>query len=343
MKKKPVVVAVSGLKNSGKTSLIEKLIPKLNQSGLRVATIKHDGHRFDADCPGTDSFRHLAAGAEGSAVFDGEKYQIVRFGKTDEEYLISLFGDVDLILLEGFKNSPWPKLEIVCAENGGQAVCHPSARLALIADRDVTAEGCRVFSRDDISGIADFLIRFTRIGERFSAVILADGYSSRIGKNKAELLFEGKRLIDHQGRRLRMLGIEDILIAGYEGPAEYGRCVPDLVPHRGPLSGIYMGLSEAAHTDCLVLRVDAPLVPFSVLVELMEQHCAGVTMLEHNGQLEPLIGIYNSSLAPLCGEILSGGNPSVKRLLEKCAFSTIQCELPATPIKKCDTPERYET
>ena len=129
-----------------------------------------------------------------------------------------------------------------------------------------------------------------------------------------------------------MLGIEDILIAGYEGPTEYGRCVPDLVPHRGPLSGIYIGLSEAAHTDCLVLRVDAPLVPFSVLVELMEQHCAGVTLLEHNGQLEPLIGIYNSSLAPLCGEILSGGNPSVKRLLEKCAFSTIQCELPSTLI-----------
>jgi molybdopterin-guanine dinucleotide biosynthesis protein B len=72
VEKRACVVAVSGIKNSGKTSLIEKLLPALTRRGLRVATVKHDGHRFEPDRPGTDSFRHLTAGAVGTAVFDGE-------------------------------------------------------------------------------------------------------------------------------------------------------------------------------------------------------------------------------------------------------------------------------
>ena len=61
--KKPVLIAVSGVKNSGKTTLIQKVIPKLNENGLKVATIKHDGHDFEADVEGTDTYKHKKAGA----------------------------------------------------------------------------------------------------------------------------------------------------------------------------------------------------------------------------------------------------------------------------------------
>ena len=72
--KRPAVLAVSGAHNSGKTTLLEKLLPVLRSRGLKVGIIKHDGHDFTPDVPGTDSFRLREAGAEGVAVYSGTRY-----------------------------------------------------------------------------------------------------------------------------------------------------------------------------------------------------------------------------------------------------------------------------
>ena len=341
MESTPCVVAVSGIKNAGKSGLIVKLLPALIRRGLRVATVKHDGHRFEADRPGTDSFRHLEAGALGAAVFDGEKYQLVRRAAVNESFLITQFPEADLILLEGFKDSPWPKLEIVRAAVSDHPVTHPSTRLALVTDCALDACGCPVFGLDDTEALADLLLRFVRLGPGFSAILLAGGYSSRMGRNKSELPFGGRRMIDWQTQKLSMLGIEDILLSGYEGEIEGGRFVPDIVPHRGPLSGIHAGLTAAQEDACLVLSVDAPLVPFYTLVKLMNTHSSGITVLEHDGQLEPLIGVYDRSLAPLCGELLAGERSSVKRLFDRAGVTTLPCEAESPLLSNCNTPEEY--
>ena len=342
MEKQPCVVAVSGVKNSGKTGLIVRLLPELNRRGLRVAVIKHDGHRFEPDRPGTDSFRQLEAGAIGTAVFDGEKFQLVRRAAVDERFLLAQFPDADLILLEGFKRSRWPKLEIIRAAISQRPVTHPSTRLALVTDVEMRSPGCPVYALDDTAGLADLLLRFTRLGSRYSAILLSGGYSSRMGRDKAELPFGGERLIDWQVQRLRMLGIDDILIAGYPGAVEGGRTVPDIVPHRGPLSGLHAGLAAAKNPACLVLSVDAPLVPFSALCALMEAHREGITVLEHGGQLEPLLGVYDSALAPLCLELLAGERSSVRQLFRQTAFAALPCEAEAPLLSNCNTPEEYE-
>ena len=112
---KPVIFAISGYKNSGKTTLTVKLVKRLTGLGYRVATIKHDGHDFEPDVPGTDSYRHRKAGACGCAVFSGHRWMVTREqpetekDRIDENDLIRLFPDVDVILLEGFKHSSWPK------------------------------------------------------------------------------------------------------------------------------------------------------------------------------------------------------------------------------------------
>ena len=343
MENRACIVAVSGVKNSGKTSLIVKLLPELIRRGLRVATVKHDGHRFEADRPGTDSFRHLEAGAVGTAVFDGEKFQLVRRAAVDESFLLDQFPEAELILLEGFKDSPWPKIEIVRAAVSEQPVCHPAARLALVTDRAFEDPGCPVFALDDVAGLADFLLRFARRGRGFSAILLSGGYSSRMGRCKAELPFGGLRMIDWQVRRLRMLGIEDVLIAGYEGVVPGGRFVPDIVPHRGPLSGIHAGLAAAERPACLVLSVDAPLVPLAALSALLERHAGPVTVLEHGGRLEPLLGVYDSALAPLCGELLQGERSSVMRLLDAVGFARLPWETGDGLLANCNTPEEYRS
>ena len=72
--KQPAVLAVSGVHNSGKTTLLEKLLPLLRRRGLKVGVIKHDGHDFTPDVPGTDSFRLREAGADGVAVYSSQRY-----------------------------------------------------------------------------------------------------------------------------------------------------------------------------------------------------------------------------------------------------------------------------
>ena len=74
--KRPAVLAVSGVHNSGKTTLLEKLLPVLRSRGLKVGVIKHDGHDFTPDVPGTDSYRLREAGAEGVAVYSGTRHYL---------------------------------------------------------------------------------------------------------------------------------------------------------------------------------------------------------------------------------------------------------------------------
>ena len=134
-------MAVSGVKNSGKTTLIEGMLPHLAAAGLKVAVIKHDGHAFLPDIPGTDTSRFLAAGAWGTAIFDGEKCKVVKREAADETILAAQFPGTDLILLEGFKHSPWPKLELVRKGNSDAPVCDSGTLLALVTDLDLTLPG----------------------------------------------------------------------------------------------------------------------------------------------------------------------------------------------------------
>jgi molybdopterin-guanine dinucleotide biosynthesis protein B len=106
----PLFYAISGYKNTGKTTLITRLIPELVKVGLKVAVIKHDGHDFESDVPGTDSWRHQQAGAYGTAVFSGNRVMITKECQgIDETQIAQAFPEADVILIEGLKNSPYPK------------------------------------------------------------------------------------------------------------------------------------------------------------------------------------------------------------------------------------------
>ena len=161
---KPLVVAVSGVKNSGKTALIEAMLPHLTAAGLRVAVIKHDGHTFQPDPPNTDTGRYLQAGALGAAIYDGETTKVIWRQTPDLPGLLELFPQADLILLEGGKHSPWPKLELVRAGNSIQSVCDPATLLALVTDTDLCLQGIPTLSLNDPAEVADFLMKYLERG-----------------------------------------------------------------------------------------------------------------------------------------------------------------------------------
>ena len=116
-------VAKSG---TGKTTLLEKVIAELKGRGYRVGVIKHDAHRFDIDHPGKDSHRLTAAGADTMLISSPEKLALVKQHAGSppiEELIASYFGDVDIILTEGFKKSGLPKIEVHRAERSPTLLC----------------------------------------------------------------------------------------------------------------------------------------------------------------------------------------------------------------------------
>ena len=160
----PLVGAACSVKNSGKTTLIESVLPLLAQAGLNVAVIKHDGHSFIPDPPGTDTGRFMAAGAAGTAIFDGEKFKVVKRHPVTEDFLITQFPEADLLLLEGFKYTAWPKLEVVRKGNSEAPVSDPATLLALVTDLPLECPGAPVLPLNDPQGVARFLLRLVKEG-----------------------------------------------------------------------------------------------------------------------------------------------------------------------------------
>lgn len=162
---KQYVLAISGVKNSGKTTLITKLLPELKKRGLRVAVIKHDGHDFEPDVPGTDSWKYAQAGADGTCVFSDGKYMVIKYAPApSEEELIAAFPEADLVLLEGFKYSEYLKIEVIRKGNSARLVCDPKNLLGIVTD--YTSEelewkdtcGIPFFRLEETERLADYII-----------------------------------------------------------------------------------------------------------------------------------------------------------------------------------------
>lgn len=111
------VVAFAGLSGSGKTTLLERLIPAMKQRGQRVSVLKHAHHKFDVDQPGKDSYRHRQAGAQEVMLASDLRFALMHehaepTALTPQALIAKMAPDVDWILVEGFKDSPLPKIEI---------------------------------------------------------------------------------------------------------------------------------------------------------------------------------------------------------------------------------------
>ncbi|MCX8022407.1 MAG: molybdopterin-guanine dinucleotide biosynthesis protein B [Syntrophorhabdaceae bacterium] len=162
------IVSFVGSSKSGKTTLIERLIPVLSSQGIKIGTIKHHPHDFEIDIPGKDTHRHKKAGAKISIISSPKKIAIVKEVNKDLSALeiVDRFMDgMDLIILEGFKKEPIPKIEVYQVRPEGRPVCIEDPNLiAVVADMAYNAH-VPVFHRDDIKGIASFIVsRFKLMG-----------------------------------------------------------------------------------------------------------------------------------------------------------------------------------
>jgi molybdopterin-guanine dinucleotide biosynthesis protein B len=153
------LVVLAGTSGTGKTTFLEKLIRELKTRKIKVGTIKHHDHDFDIDKPGKDTWRHAQAGADAVALSSPSKVALVR--KVEEELSIDqvaeLLGPVDIIIVEGYKRSDKPKIEIHRKAHSRELLCAPEELLALVSDADWQI-GVPVFDLDDACGVATLLV-----------------------------------------------------------------------------------------------------------------------------------------------------------------------------------------
>jgi molybdopterin-guanine dinucleotide biosynthesis adapter protein len=153
----------AGWSGSGKTTLIEQLIPRFVKRGLRVSLIKHAHHTFDVDHPGKDSYRHRHAGAAEILVTSSRRWVLMHelrgAPEPSFEEQVKRVSPCDLLLVEGFKFAPIPKLEVWRAETG-EALLHPNDPhiVAVASDAKVETK-LPLLNLNDVDGIAQFIVK----------------------------------------------------------------------------------------------------------------------------------------------------------------------------------------
>ncbi len=161
------VLGIAGWSGSGKTTLVLKLIPALLQRGVAVSTVKHAHHNFDVDKPGKDSWEHRQAGAREVLVASGRRWALMReLREAGEPPLTELLGrlaPVDLVLVEGYKREPHPKLVVHRAAVAGPPLWPGDPDTVAVACDSETAErvradGLPALDLDDPDAIADFIV-----------------------------------------------------------------------------------------------------------------------------------------------------------------------------------------
>jgi molybdopterin-guanine dinucleotide biosynthesis protein B len=157
------VIGIAGWKKSGKTTLAERLIAEFTRRGLKVASVKHAHHDFRIDDAETDSARHRRAGASQVAVVSAKRWALIAelegAPEPDLAQIVAWLGPCDLVIVEGYKSVPIPKIEArrsVAFGTEPLADKDPSV-IAIAADHAADGHGRPVFALDDIAGIADFV------------------------------------------------------------------------------------------------------------------------------------------------------------------------------------------
>lgn len=159
--------------------------------------------------------------------------------------------------------------------------------------------------------------------KNISAIVLSGGRSSRMGTDKCELEYEGQTLINYQIGKIKRIGIEDIIASGYRGKMCDAKVVEDEIM-KGPLSGILKGLMAIKNDRAFVISVDVPLVQIDDIKKIIDysfEKDLDMAMIKHNGNKEPLMGVYKKSLVENIKKVLEGDNYSIMRLADTAKYS----------------------
>ncbi len=307
------ILGVCGFSGSGKTTLLQAVIPTLVQQGLRIAVVKHDVHGIQVDHPGKDSDVLFHSGAD--ILLQGPREHFFRIHTvTPHELipeLIKLSRQYDLVLVEGHKDSPIPKVWLL---NEGETEA-PSDKKNIIETLARDSQRPKHF--------LDFLHHWLEKQWRKAPVygcVLIGGQSSRMGRPKHLIKSHGKTWLEHS---INMLNehTELVVIAGAgEIPRELinHQTLPDAPNIHGPLAGILSAMRWAPHASWLICACDMPHITKAALHWLLSSRLPGVwgvlPKLSVDAYPEPLLAYYDFRATPLLEKLVFSEKPAPNRL-----------------------------
>jgi molybdopterin-guanine dinucleotide biosynthesis protein MobB len=349
-----VVVGLLATSGTGKTTLLERLIPQLTGRGLKVGLVKHCSREFDIDHPGKDTYRLKAAGAARVVINNDHRLGLVADLSANPPFEVLLrrhFEGCDVVLVEGHRTADIPKI-IVERAAAPRGLIDPKGLTQVIACVSDLPENrflaARRFGLDDTQPLADFITHDVpaRSGE-VAGVILAGGKSTRLGTDKAEAVFEGATLLERTANLLAKVCRELWLIGRKppEGLAALGvnwhlDLQPKMGELAGPLAGIYTALKVAQAPRCLVVGCDMPRLSEAVLRRLLAAPKEATLVIGRGpgGRIEPLSAIYSKALLPQVEELLASGQYRVAQLV---GAGTHYIEMAAEPFFNVNTPQDW--
>ena len=159
------ILGIIGWKNSGKTTLTEKLVATLVARGYRISTVKHAHHAFDIDQEGRDSWRHRKAGASEVAIVSSKRWAIIHELNEQQEPpladVLAKLAPCDLVIVEGYKHEGHRKIEVRRKDAKDDAPLAPGdpSIIAIATDQTIAVGALPTFQLDEIEKIADFVIQ----------------------------------------------------------------------------------------------------------------------------------------------------------------------------------------
>ena len=187
--------------------------------------------------------------------------------------------------------------------------------------------------------------------DTYSLMLLAGGKSSRMGQNKAELLYKGKTFTDYSIEKAEKLGINQIYLSGNQKVTEAVQIIQDIYQEKGPLGGIHACMKAMKTPYCLILPVDVPQIPVEALESMLnyhERYCLNVEgkqlplLLKHESFMEPLIGIYPVTMADFVEKRIMEERLSVFRMIEAWGCESFEAEIQNWQAANINTRDEYE-
>ena len=306
------VLAVCGWSGSGKTTLLEAVIPPLVADGLAVALVKHCGHGADLDRAGKDSDRLFRAGANVTIETPSEStHRAHQAADWDLRAVVArLARDHDVVLVEGHKATPLPKVWVVHRDEPD-------------IPADVTGVELTIpwVGREPQSLLT--LIR-RRVSECWArrpvrGGVLIGGRSSRMRRTKSLLLHEGVTFVEHVHGALQTAASGVLLLGAGRRPRALTRVqrLPDVPGVRGPLAGIVAALRWSPHCAWIIAACDLPRLNAVAVEWLFAQRAPGRWVIlprVSEERVEPLLAIYEPQAAALVEDLVTLGGDSPRRL-----------------------------
>ncbi|UCF79465.1 MAG: molybdopterin-guanine dinucleotide biosynthesis protein B [Candidatus Eiseniibacteriota bacterium] len=315
------LIGLSGHKKTGKTTLLEKLIPALCKKGLTVAYLKYDSCRIDMDSPGKDTDRAFKAGAAWVGIVSEFETAVRGFSEhLSRARLLTLAGEIcDIVIVEGGKTADWPKLWMREESGVSDSASFPK----VIAEISPSENDPTAVSRDDVDAILELVLKEARsqvLARPVCGGLLIGGTSERMGSPKALLSFEGRPLAEHVWKQINSV-VSDVYLLG-SGPRPESMkdkpCLPDSPGLNGPIAGMVSAFKHREDADWLFLAVDLPNVTPDYLKQILSRRDVGyraAVPLNPEGYKEPLCALYSPSLGRRIVRLASPQRLSLQELL----------------------------